>query len=205
MGGRDSEVDDRTTEILLESAYFSPGGISRSSKRLGLRSEASARFERGIDPNGCDAGADRAIELLRAVASAQAADTAIDIYPEPVERPRVTVRTARVNAILGTELDTTAVRELLAPLGIDVEPGTDPDTTVAVCPTWRPDLEREIDLVEEVARRHGLQNIRRTVASAPPGSVGRLDARPAGAPARRRRARGCRLRRGGHDAARGSG
>jgi phenylalanyl-tRNA synthetase beta chain len=174
MGGRDSEVDDNTTEILLESAYFSPGGISRSSKRLGLRSEASARFERGVDPNGCDAGADRAIELLREAASADAPDTSIDIYPEPVERPRLTVRTARVNAVLGTELDTAAVRALLAPLGIDVEPAAEPDTTVAVCPTWRPDLEREIDLVEEVARRYGLQNITRTVASAPPGTVGRL-------------------------------
>ena len=182
MGGRDSEVDDRTTEILLESAYFAPGGISRSSKRLGLRSEASARFERGIDPNGCDAGADRAVELLRAVAAADAADTAIDIYPEPVERPRVTVRTARVNAILGTELDTTAVRELLAPLGIEVEPGTDPDTTVAVCPTWRPDLEREIDLVEEVARRHGLQNIRRT-GRRPPREVSAGSRPPSGSAA----------------------
>ncbi len=177
MGGRHSEVHDGTGEILLESAYFSPGGISRSSKRLGLRSEASARFERGVDPNGCGTGADRAIELLVEVAAAAPSDTAIDVYPVPVERPRVTVRTARVNAILGTELDTPTVRQLLAPLGIEVEPGPAPDTTVARCPTWRPDLEREIDLVEEVARRHGLDKIARTVASAPPGSVGRLTPR----------------------------
>src|SRR5205085_298994 len=98
----------------------SPGGISRSSKRLGLRSESSARFERGIDPNGCAAGADRAIELLLQVAAAQPSDVAIDVYPEPVERPRVTVRTARVNAILGTALDTATVHALLEPLGIDV-------------------------------------------------------------------------------------
>ncbi len=177
MGGRDSEVDDDTTEILLESAYFSPGGISRSSKRLGLRSEASARFERGVDPNGCDAGADRAIELLGEIAAGAPADVAIDVYPEPVERPRVTVRTARVNAILGTNLDTPTVQQLLEPLGIEIEQGAAPDTLDVICPTWRPDLEREIDLVEEVARRHGLDKITRTVASAPPGSVGRLTAR----------------------------
>ncbi len=172
MGGRDSEVDASTTEVLLESAYFEPGGISKSSKRLGLRSEASARFERGIDPNGAAAGADLAIRLLADVANASADARSIDVYPTPVERPRVLVRTARVNAVLGTELDAPSVRALIEPLGIDVT--AQGDDTEAVCPTFRPDLTREIDVIEEVARRVGLQNIRRTVASAPAGSVGRL-------------------------------
>ena len=172
MGGRDSEVDATTTEILIESAYFEPAGIAKSSKRLGLRSEASARFERGIDPNGTLDGADAAIALLERIAGGLGAPQTIDLYPNPVARPRVVVRTARVNAILGTELDGARVRGLIEPLGIETD-GDDASFT-ATCPTWRPDLTREIDVIEEVARRHGLNNIKRTVASAPAGTVGRL-------------------------------
>ncbi|HEX4490598.1 MAG TPA: phenylalanine--tRNA ligase subunit beta [Acidimicrobiia bacterium] len=170
MGGRDSEVDDSTREILIESAYFAPSGISASAKRLGLRSEASARFERGIDPNGCASGAARAIELLEEVASAHAVVGVIDRYPTPIERPRITVRAARVNAILGTDLAPTVMHDLLRPLAIDIEPAD--DTFVAVAPTDRPDLEREIDIIEEVGRRFGLNNIVRTVPTSP--TVGRL-------------------------------
>lgn len=172
MGGRDSEVDENTTEILIESAYFEPSGIAKSAKRLGLRSEASARFERGIDPNGAMDGADAAVALLIDVAGAVGHESAIDTYPNPVERPRITVRTARVNAILGTELDGASVRSLIEPLGISTT-GDDAEF-VALAPTWRPDISREIDVIEEVARRHGLNNIVRTVASAPAGTVGRL-------------------------------
>jgi phenylalanyl-tRNA synthetase beta chain len=172
MGGRDSEVDGTTTEVLIESAYFEPGGISRSSKRLGLRSEASARFERGIDPDATAAGADYALTLLARVAAGVGDSRTIDVYPEPAERPRIIVRTQRVNRILGTQLETTDIDSLIAPLGIEVE--VVDAQLVATCPTFRPDLTREIDVIEEVARRIGLQNIRRTVASAPAGSVGRL-------------------------------
>ncbi len=172
MGGRESEVDESTTEVLIESAYFAPSGIAKTSKRLGLRSEASARFERGVDPNGVAAGADAAIALLAVVANGVAATETIDVYPNPIPRRRIAVRTGRVNAILGTDLKAATVRSLIEPLGITTT-GTD-DDFVAEAPTWRPDLEREIDIVEEVARRFGLQNIKRTVASAPAGSVGRL-------------------------------
>ncbi len=165
MGGADAEVSDNTTEILLESAYFEPTGIARTAKRIGLRSEASARFERGIDPNGTASGAQRAMDLFAEVAGAHPAAGTIDVYPAPVARPRISVRSARVNALLGTELDATAMQELLEPLGIETE-GTGADF-VAVAPTFRPDLEREIDIVEEVARRVGLQNIPRTVPSNP--------------------------------------
>jgi phenylalanyl-tRNA synthetase beta chain len=176
MGGADSEVDDTTTEVLIESAHFEPSGIAKSSKRLGLRSEASARFERGIDPNGAAAGADLAIRLLQEVAAGEPEPAMIDRYPHPVERPRITVRTTRVNAILGTELDGPTVKALLQPLGIDCTPVGDDGVFDAVCPTWRPDLEREIDLVEEVGRRHGLNRIRRTVPVSP-GNVGLLTPR----------------------------
>ncbi len=172
MGGRDAEVSNETTAILLESAHFEPGGISRSSKRLGLRSEASARFERGVDPNGAAEGADCAISLLAMVAKVKPDAGKIDVYPNPVDRPRIYVRTARVNKVLGTSLEASEVSELLGPLGIEILDGSR-DFDVAT-PTWRPDLTREIDVVEEVARRVGLANIARTVASAPAGTVGRL-------------------------------
>ncbi len=163
FGGAEAEVADDTTEILLESAYFEPAGIARTAKRLGLRTEASARFERGIDPNGTASGALRAMELFAEVASAAPSPGAIDFYPVPIERPRIAVRTDRVNALLGTELATTELEDLLVPLGIETE-GTGRDF-IAIAPTFRPDLEREIDIVEEVGRRVGLQNIRRTVPS----------------------------------------
>jgi phenylalanyl-tRNA synthetase beta chain len=163
MGGAEAEVHDTTTEILLEAAYFQAMGISRSSKRLGLRSESSARFERGIDPNGVLAGSTRAAELLREVAGATVAPEPIDVYPEPVAPARITVRVPRVGALLGVELEPGRVKDVLRPLEIGIEPTNDPSTFVAVAPTFRPDLEREIDVVEEVARRIGFNQIPRTL------------------------------------------
>ncbi len=171
MGGGDSEVTERTTEILLESAYFERMGIARSSKRLKFRSEASARFERGIDPAAVATNAERAMELLAQVAGAHVAPEPVDAYPRPVERIAIRLRTTKVNGVLGTALTDNDVVEALQPLGIDVE-GTG-DDLVARPPTFRPDLEREIDLVEEVARRVGFDAIGRTVAR-PAEQVGGL-------------------------------
>jgi phenylalanyl-tRNA synthetase beta chain len=198
MGAGDSEVSDATTEVLLESAYFAPDGILRTSKRLGLRTESSARFERGVDPNGVGTAADRAWELFTEVASGQAATGALDAYPTPVEPLRIHLRTARVNAVLGAELDTDRIRAYLEPLGFervgtDVPEGLMADTAFAdldepeiglvdesafepqegtdfLVPTFRPDVEREIDLIEEVARHHGYNNIERTLPR--PAEVG---------------------------------
>ena len=161
MGGSTSEVSAATTEILLESAYFERMGIARSSKRLKLRSESSARFERGIDPNGIAVNAARAMELLAQVAGAQVAPDAVDEYPSPIEPVRIHVRTSKVNAVLGTELRDSDVLAALRPLGIDVEGSA--DDIVAVAPTFRPDLDREADVIEEVARRVGFDRIGRTV------------------------------------------
>lgn len=161
MGGSTSEVSAETTEILLESAYFDRMGIARSSKRLKLRSESSVRFERGIDPDGVAGSAERAMELLVDVAGARVAGTTVDQYPHPIERIRISVRTSKVNAVLGTELADTEVLDALRPLGIDVEGSG--DAIVATAPTFRPDLEREADIIEEVARRVGFAAIGRTV------------------------------------------
>ncbi len=174
MGGGDSEVSDTTTGILLESAYFERMGIARSSKRLKLRSEASARFERGTDPDGVPAGAERALELLAQVASARVAPRGVDEYPRPIPRPRIRLRTSRVNAILGTALADTEVLDVLRPLGIDVESAG--DEIVAVPPSFRPDVDREIDLIEEVARRTGFDAIGRGIAR-PTEQIGALSRR----------------------------
>jgi phenylalanyl-tRNA synthetase beta chain len=161
MGGRTAEVSGSTTEVLLESAYFEPTGVGKTSRRLGLRSESSARFERGTDPDGVLAGADRACELFAEVAGATVAPEALDEYPQPFVRPRIEVRTERVNAVLGTDLSPAKVRDVLRPLEIDIEGKG--KTFRAVPPSFRPDLEREIDLVEEVARRIGFDAIGRTI------------------------------------------
>ncbi|HLJ07342.1 MAG TPA: phenylalanine--tRNA ligase subunit beta [Acidimicrobiia bacterium] len=167
MGGGDSEVSDATTEVLLESAYFTPDGILRTSKRLGLRTESSARFERGVDPNGTLRAAERAWELFTEIASGQTAHGTLDEYPAPIEPIRVSLRTARVNDVLGTDLDTPTVRRYLEPLGFAVPEGSHAEGHGGVVefevPTYRPDCEREIDLVEEVARHHGYNNIVRTL------------------------------------------
>jgi phenylalanyl-tRNA synthetase beta chain len=165
MGGGGSEVSDATTEVLLESAYFAPEGILRTSKRLGLRTESSARFERGVDPNGVAAAADRAWELFTQVAQGDVAAGVLDAYPQPVEPARIRLRTARVNDILGTDLDNGRVRDYLEPIGLAVasEDAPPDDRLEFVVPTFRPDLEREIDLIEEVARHHGYNNITRTL------------------------------------------
>jgi phenylalanyl-tRNA synthetase beta chain len=177
MGGATGEVSNATTEILLESAYFERMGIARTSKRLKLRSESSARFERGVDPDAIARNAERAMELLVAVAGARVAPGARDEYPAPVERARIRVRATRVNAVLGTDLDDEDVWAALAPLGIELEEAepTDGDAVLAVVPTFRPDLDREIDLVEEVARRIGFDRIGRTLPDTH-GQVGALTA-----------------------------
>jgi phenylalanyl-tRNA synthetase beta chain len=163
MGAGTSEVSEATTEVLLESAYFTPEGILFTSKRLGLRTESSARFERGVDPNGVGTAADRAWELLSEVASGEVAAGALDEYPAPVEPLRVRLRPARVNAVLGTDLDPERVRAYLEPLELRVAEADVPGELEFLVPTFRPDLEREIDLIEEVARHHGYNQIARTL------------------------------------------
>jgi phenylalanyl-tRNA synthetase beta chain len=162
MGAGDSEVSDSTTELLLESAYFSSDGILRTSKRLGLRTESSARFERGVDPNGTALAAERAWELFGQIANGELATGTLDEYPAPIEPIKVRLRTERVNAVLGTELDTANIQGHLEPLGF-TPAGSANGAVEYTVPTYRPDVEREIDLIEEVARHHGYNNIARTL------------------------------------------
>ncbi|MCU1462652.1 MAG: pheT [Acidimicrobiales bacterium] len=167
MGGASSEISDGTSTVLLEAAHFERMAIARTSKRLGLRSEASARFERGVDPAGIERARDRVAELLGLAQGHRA------VAGEPPVPSRVPVRVARVNAMLGTDLTSDEVRAYLGPIGFSAEPVADGILDVTV-PTFRPDAEREVDVIEEVARHHGYERIARSVPRSP--QVGQLTA-----------------------------
>ena len=161
MGGASSEVDDTTTEVLLEAANFDPMTIAWTSKRLALRSEASARFEKGVDPQGIERAVARFVELLRE-GGARAAATSVDASVTRPAAPPVRVRTSRVNAILGTQLTEGQIKGYLDPIGFTAAATGDGVLEVAI-PTWRPDSATEIDVIEEVARLHGYAAIEPTV------------------------------------------
>jgi phenylalanyl-tRNA synthetase beta chain len=161
MGGADSEVSDSTTKIYLESAYFQAETISRSSKRLGLRSEASSRFERGVDPAFTAYGSHRALQLLDEIADAKISSVEVDFYPAEIKEVSIELRTSRVERLLGDALTGDEIETLLAPLVSSIE-RTDSGVKVKA-PTYRPDLTREIDLIEEVARRRGLNSFEATL------------------------------------------
>jgi len=163
MGGESSEISDTTSTVLLEAAYFDPGAIARTSKRLGLRTEASVRFERGVDPEATLRAISRFGQLAAQVAGARPAGPTVDVIGALPPRPRVTVRTARVNAILGTALTPSDVTGHLDPLGFDSEPAGGDGVFTVTIPSWRPDSQREIDVIEEVGRLHGYDRIARTL------------------------------------------
>lgn len=171
MGGKDSEVSELTTRILLESAYFDPASVLRTSKRLGLRSEASARFERGADPNGVAYAAELACALIQEWAGGDTAPGVIDRYPEPVGPWSVTLRPPRVNEVLGTSLTPEESLESLRRLGL--KPVMEEGGIRVTVPTRRPDLRAEWDLIEEIARLAGLDSIPSRLPAG--GRVGRLD------------------------------
>ena len=163
MGDRDSEITERTTTIALEIAWFEPDGIQHSAARLGLRTEASARFERGVDPYGIDASIARFVELLsitspELVVHAGAADAARRLVATGrADAPAV--RPARVNALLGTTISAERMIELLDPIGYTATL-TDDATLEVVLPSWRPDSTAEVDVIEEIARHFGYEQHR---------------------------------------------
>ena len=180
MGGASSEIDDSTSTVLLEAAYFVPMAIARTSKRLALRTEASARFERGCDPAGIDRATDRFCELLALTAGPgmRVAEGVIDIVGELPQPVVLTVRPSKINALLGTTFTATEVAALLAPLGMasSTPPAAGDDALTLTVPTFRPDIRPapmgEADIAEEVARTHGYIRIARRMPSWPqPGRL----------------------------------
>jgi phenylalanyl-tRNA synthetase beta chain len=164
MGGLETEVTDKTTNVLLESAYFNPASIRRTSKMLGLRSDASARFEGGIDPAGCRRSADRAAQLLQQISGVQVSEGAVDNYPSPAEQKMICLRPERTSFLLGAELPRGEIADILTRLQFDVK-NSGSELFVGV-PSWRGDVSMETDLVEEVARLHGYNRIPGTLPNA---------------------------------------
>ena len=182
MGGANSEIHDASANVLLESAYFAPPTIRRTRRRLGLSSEASYRFERGVDPAGTRRAADWAIELMRRAAGGRIARGAVDAHPAPVRPARVPLRRGRVCALLGKEIGSAEIRRELEALGMEVWEEEEGRFEVSV-PAFRPDVEREIDLIEEVARRLGYGGIPSTLPATkfPPAPRSLLKSREAAA------------------------
>jgi phenylalanyl-tRNA synthetase beta chain len=153
MGGLNSEVSEKTTDILLESAYFNPERIGFSSKTLGLPSEASQRFERGVDPNGIPLACDRAAFLMADLAGGDVLEGLVDEYPKKYSAKKIRVRLERINHLLGTNLTDGEICKIFSRLEIKYQEGE------AIIPTFRPDIDREVDLIEEIARLINYDNI----------------------------------------------
>lgn len=158
MGGQTSEVSDATTRILIESAVFDAAGTRRTARRHGLHTEASHRFERGADEQMAALALDRCTELILQMAGGRLAKGIIDRYPKPRTPTRIWVRPARVSVVLGTEIRAAEVEQRLQSLGLKGVEG-DAQRRLWVVPSWRGDLTREIDCVEEVARLRGYDTI----------------------------------------------
>lgn len=183
MGGLDSEVTDETTTILLEAATFSSGHTSRTSRNLGLISEASLRYERGVDDNPIGAFSDASAALIAAVSGGTVRPGIVDVWEQKTEPIMLDFRIPRFNAMMGAEIDRDYIISTLTRLGCAVTVADEAESAAALCaegellhvlaPTFRPDLEREIDLYEEVLRLYGMDRIEPTL----PGGAGRIGKR----------------------------
>lgn len=158
MGGEDSSVTDSTTSIVLEAAYFDPITIRKGSKALALRSESSARFEKEIDPLGIRLALDRAAYLLQDITGATVCEGIESENPKPFVPKELTCRASRINRLLGTNLSQSEVESLLTRLGLVIAKENE-DALLVKVPSFRNDIKAEIDLVEEVARIYGYNNI----------------------------------------------
>ena len=158
MGGLNSEIEAGTSKILLEAAYFEPRSNRRTATTLGLQTEASYRFQRGVDPEGLIKALKRATRLMTELGGGRVHPGLIDEYPLPWQAPVLPLRVAKTNAYLGTELSADRMAELLNSIQIKAEKKSE-DRLKVTAPPWRPDLTREVDLTEEVARLHGYDNI----------------------------------------------
>ncbi len=160
MGGLESEINDKTTKVLIESANFHAPNIRKTSRSLGLISESSLRFERGVDINGTIYAVERAAQLIAETAGGRVWSGTLDAHPAPRAPENVELRPKRVHAVLGIEPQVDRFTDILTGLELEVETGPKADSPMAVTvPTFRVDLQREIDLIEEIARFYGLNNI----------------------------------------------
>ncbi len=153
IGGADSEIRGQTRDVVIEAAWFEPRQVRRAARRLGISTEASQRFERGADPEAVIEAQETAARLLRELAGGSPAPGILDVRARPCERRRLRLRLGRARALLGYDPGPEAVLRALEALGL--EPNLEGDVVWTVVPSWRVDIEREADLVEEVARQLG--------------------------------------------------
>lgn len=159
MGGLNSEINEQTVDVLLESACFKPQNIRLTSKQLELRSDASYRYERGSDVGICDWASRRAARLILETAGGQLASGIVDAYPQPAERKQVTLRFARANQLLGVDISADQQVDYLRKLELEPMPQSDATAVTVRIPTFRVDLKREADLIEEIGRLYGVDRI----------------------------------------------
>ncbi len=171
MGGANTEINDSTVDVLIESAYFAPVNIRRTSKLLGLRSESSYRFERGADVGICDWASQRTAQLILETAGGQLAEGVVDVYPSPAQPKELTLRFAHSKDLLGIGISHADQVSYLNKLGLETVSQQPGEATFRM-PSWRVDLKREVDLIEEVGRLYGIDKI----PSTPPrGALGSND------------------------------
>ena len=161
MGGYDSEITGATCDVLLESAYFNPSSVRATAKALGISTEASYRFERGADPGAVLTALDRAAQLITELAGGRISEGIVDVYPGQQPLAQIQLRPERVNFVLGTTLEAAEMAQILNRLGFDVD--TTGEVYQVTVPTFRADVTREIDLIEEIARVYGYDNIPTTL------------------------------------------
>ncbi len=158
MGGLNSEISASTKTVVIESAYFDATSVRKTAKRLGISTDASYRFERGTDPEGTVAAADRAAALMAEVAGGKVLQEVLDVRGGSPKDHRIALRIDRANQLLGTKISGPEMKEHLLSIGIKVRPSS---KGVLTCqpPSYRPDLIQEVDLIEEIARLHGYAKI----------------------------------------------
>lgn len=170
MGGRDSEVTEATTDIVLEVAYFDPRRTRRTRKALGLNTDASHRFERGVDAWGTAEALEAAAQLIVAVAGGQVDGAPIDLGAPPARTAAVALDVARAQRLLGDSVPSAEMQRLLGTIGCDVS-AAGAETLMVTPPVWRRDLLRDADLVEELARLRGFDQLPDTLRAFRPGAV----------------------------------
>lgn len=170
MGGENSEIMEDTTTVLIESANFNMVNIRRTSKRLGLRSESSIRFEKGVNIDGALEAANRAAQLMAQLGGGRVVTGAVDNYPGKQDLRKINISLEKVNMLLGLDLSEDDIIELLEPIDLICKK-SEPGYLVVTVPPFRLDMERDVDVVEEVARRYGYERIPLTI---PQGDVGQI-------------------------------
>lgn len=159
FGGKDSGISDSTTTVFIESAYFNPAAIRKTAKHHGLSTDSSFRYERGTDPNATIEGLKRAWQLITEVAGGQMVGQLIDIYPSPVSNPIIAFSLTRCEQLIGQKIPETRIKEILELLDIKVTTTTDDKVWQVEVPAYKSDVTREADVIEEVLRIYGLDNI----------------------------------------------